>query len=211
MTEIKMLRHIDRQIEYASKYGGPTHTSLLSGSGVYSSPGGCRYIVVEAVGGGGSGAKHDLTSTPGGGGGGGGYFCKVYPAGKYGYTVGTGGVGPTVQNTNGQAGTATIFNTDSAGGGAQGQVTRSGAGGTSVVSNAILCVKGGYGSIGPSDCTSSGGSTYFGTGPPSTRTSDVIDITRLDGQKGSGGSGVGDSLARGGHGGSGYILITEYY
>lgn len=199
-----------RQIDYGVVYGGPTFLEYTVGSGVYSSPIGCSYIVVEAVGGGGGGAKTTLSNTPGGGGGAGGYFKKAYPAGSYNYSVGVGGLGYSSQGTNGQSGTATTFGSDSAGGGGRGQLTLSGLGGSVVCPGAIFTVNGGNGSIGPSGFTSPGGASFFSTPTPSFLIADAT-TAKLTGSRGSGGGGAVDSLQKGGNGGSGVLLITEYF
>lgn len=208
-----VLNKMSRQINFGpdSSASEPTTIELTAGSGVYQSPLECKYIEVEAVGGGGGGAKNNLTNTPGGGGGGGGYFKKRYPAGSYNYTVGSLGLGYSTPGTNGQSGTATIFGTDSAGGGGRGQLTISGSGGTVTAPGAIITLRGGEGSIGPSEFTSSGGSSFFNTGPPFFRMTDLASTTKLNGIRGSGGAGVGDGQTKGGNAGAGFILITEYY
>ena len=202
---------MSRQISVEVEEGGFSSIEYTTGSGTYTSPPNCKYIIVEAVGGGGGGAKNSATLTPGGGGGGGGYFKKRYPPGFYNYSVGAGGLGYTSVNTNGQSGTATTFGTDSAGGGARGQLTSSGAGGTCTVTSAILTTQGGSGTIGPSDFTSSGGGSFYSKGPPIYRNSDLASTSKLNGTRGAGGAGVGDSVARAGLGGSGFIIISEYF
>lgn len=204
---------MSRQIDFgpSSSAREPTTIELTAGSGVYTSPLECKYIEVEAVGGGGGGAKNSSTNTPGGGGGGGGYFKKRYPAGSYNYTVGNLGLGYSTVGTNGQSGTATIFGTDNASGGARGQLTTSGAGGSVTAPGAIITIRGGDGSIGSSEMTSRGGSSFFHPGPPSFRYSDLVPATKLNGLRGSGGAGVGDGQTKAGNAGAGFILITEHY
>lgn len=201
---------MSRTIDYGVQYGGPTFVEYTMGSGVYSSPMGCSYIVVEAVGGGGGGAKTTLSSTCGGSGGGGGYFKKTYPAGSYNYSVGTMGLGYSTQGTNGQSGTATTFNTDSAGGGGRGQLTISGTGGTVTASGALITVNGGNGSLSPSGYITPGGSSFFSIPTPLLSISDAT-TAKITGTRGGGGGGAVDSMTKAGNGGSGVLLITEYY
>lgn len=202
---------MSRTIDYGSTYRGPTYLEYTVGSGVYNSPIGCSYIIVEAVGGGGGGAKNNATLTSGGGGGGGGYFKKQYEPGSYSYSVGSAGLGYSTAGTNGQSGTATTFHTDSAGGGVRGQLLVSGTGGSVTTTNAISIVKGGDGQTsGTSGWTSSGGSSFMATSQKSIDRAEAT-TARINGFRGSGGAGVGDSVTKAGNGGSGVLLITEYY
>lgn len=189
----------------------PTFVELTSGSGTYITPLGCLYIVVEAVGGGGGGAKNSSTLTSGGSGGGGGYFKKQYGAGTYTYTVGTGGLGYSTIGVNGQSGTATIFGSDTANGGSRGQLTISGTGGTVTAPGAMAAVKGGDGqTLNMSGWTTAGGSSFMST---SQLAFDRVEATgtRLNGFRGSGGGGCGDSVTKAGNAGAGVIIIREYY
>ena len=200
----------ERTIDYGTVYGGPTNLEYTLGSGVYNSPIGCSYIVVEAVGGGGGGAKNSATLTSGGGGGAGGYFKKQYPPGSYNYSVGSAGLGYTTNGTAGQSGTATTFGSDSAGGGMRGQLTISGTGGTVSAPNAISTVKGGDGSIGASGFTSPGGVSIMSTNIPSFLREEATG-TKVTAVRGGGGGGVGDSVNKAGNGGSGVLLIRAYF
>lgn len=202
---------MSRTIDYGYNGTSPTYLEYTVGSGVYNSPIGCSYIVVEAVGGGGGGAKNNATLTSGGSGGGGGYFKKQYPPGSYSYSVGLGGLGYSTAGTNGQSGTATTFHTDSAGGGARGQLLLSGTGGSVTATSAISIVKGGDGqTVNMSGWTCAGGASFMSTPQPAIDRAEAT-TSRLNGFRGSGGSGVGDSVTKAGNAGSGVLLIREYY
>jgi len=209
MQLIKMTRTIDYGVSDDVKR--PTYLEYTVGSGTYNSPIGCSYIIVEAVGGGGGGAKNSATLTSGGSGGGGGYFKKQYVPGSYNYSVGSAGLGYSTNGTNGQSGTATVFGSDSAGGGMRGQLTISGTGGSVTATNAISIVKGGDGrTINMSGWTCAGGSSFMATPQQSIDRAEAT-TARINGFRGSGGAGVGDSVTKAGNGGSGVLLITEYY
>lgn len=194
----------------------PTYTQISSGSGTYSSPSGCSYIVVELVGGGGSGGKSSGTSQPGGAGGSGAYQKIRYTPGSYSYSVGTGGVGTAGAGSAGNDGGDTSFGSrisrGGAGGGPPFGSTRGGNGGNTAGSGGIVLVDvaGQAGSFGLSTGVSSiGGSNPFGSCNNTAVSGSTPTIHT--GAKGVGGGGVDQSTATSGAGTNGYILVTEFY
>lgn len=199
----------------AGASGIPTYTKLTSGSGTYTTPANCKYIIVEAVGGGGSGGRTSTTPYSSGGGGGGGYFRKLYLPGSYSYSVGAGGTSPSSPN-NGNNGGNTTFGSDIAGGG-KGGVNLSlygtgGDGGTCTVSDAIISFSGGGGGAGGETISARGGKSYFGYGSGSVYY--VAGSLPLPNAPGIGCGGSGGYFNGGGvssrNGGDGLILISEY-
>lgn len=193
----------------------PTYTILSSGSGTYTSPAGCTYIIVEAVGGGGGGGRsNDLQSA--GAGGAGGYFKMKMPAGSYPYSIAAFANGASSQNTNGTAGNNTTFGTQYAFGGAGGQASsgrKGGEGGGVNIGGSgytpLYAVGGNYGECGIS------GSTYLARGGSSfmyvNNFASISGVSSIPGYKGSGGAGSDAATGTAGNGGGGYIVITEYY
>ena len=192
----------------------PTYTILSSGSGTYTSPAGCTYIIVEAVGGGGGGGRsNDLQSA--GAGGAGGYFKMKMPAGSYPYSIAAFANGASSQNTNGTAGNNTTFGTQYAFGGAGGQASsgrKGGEGGGVNIGGSgytiLYAVGGDYGECGiDSTYLARGGSSFmYVNGIPS-----ISGVSSIPGNKGSGGAGSDAPTGPAGYGGGGYIVITEYY
>lgn len=92
----------------------PTIT-YITATGTYTTPTGCRAIIVECTGGGG-GAAPNAQTAPGtggaGGSGGGGAYSRKYitnPTATYAVTVGAGGAAGVVGGANPGAGGDTIF------------------------------------------------------------------------------------------------------
>lgn len=161
---------------------------ILSVSGTYTCPPGCKYIQVEAVGAGGSGAR-TTGLVSGGSGGSGGYFKKYYTAANYAYTIGTGGAAVITLGGLGLAGGATSFSVDSAGGGAGGALLTGGIGGAVTAANALLKKVGLTGLLG----SKTGGTLLFGT------------------EIGSGGFGAKSIDLGSTAGNNGLIIVTEFY
>lgn len=183
----------------------PTQIILQSGSATYESPPGCVYIDVLCIGAGGAGIR----TSQGGGGGGGAWFKKIFDAGIYSYTTGTGG------GVN-ASGTASVFGGTTAGGGTKGHALYGGEGGVVSGSGFYDSQKGTDAPIlSTATYSSPGGSSYFGDFPQSVNNSDTdFDIlTRINSSSGfgCGGAGVSTSKTAGGLGCDGIIFITEHY
>lgn len=209
-----------------------SQTILLSGSGTYTSLPGCRAAFVRYVAGGGAGGSADgATTSTGAGAGGqsGGWGEKMLSplAASYAYSVGVGGTPGAAGNTAGGNGADTTFGTLTAKGG-------TGGGGSGVAGTAVLITQGGGSGIAgtngdlnaPGDpggagirlsaavaVSGEGGKTPFGPGGKG-------NITHLAGNAApaNSGGGGGGALAlntnadlQGGAGGSGVIVITEYF
>lgn len=205
---------------------------FMSGSGAYTTPAGCSYIKIRGLAGGGGGGGVGGTTGPTGGTGGSTMFNSVTATGgtggagntTSGQVVGPGGAGGT-----GGSGTATFRraggtggnDSDSANGkgagghggdGAQGAPRATGASGAVSAGLAAPANTGGGG--GPaswagtgSPGVAGGGGEYFEAiinGPAASYNYSV-------GIAGTGGIGTGSNAATGGAGGSGYIIVEEYY
>ena len=214
----------------------PTVTGLLSGSGTYTVPSGVKYIIVEMVGGGGGGSGGGLASWGAGGAGGNTTFGTSlhtanggaggntpWNAGGVGGTATLGAGGTRIVQLTGNRGGGSMINVGGdtfpicapgasspfAGGGYGGfYVGAGGAGGTNTGSG------GGGGTYG-SDNTNPG---YGGTGGGSGGymkfliASPNASYAYAVGAGGSAGSaGTGSNTTPGGAGGSGVIIIQEFY
>lgn len=188
-------------------------------SGTYTTPVGCLYIEVYAVGPGGGGAGGVTASARrcGGGGGAGGCAFGIFAAGSYTYTVATGGAGGATTDLPGSDGSGpTIFGTMEAGEGAGGicaltsSATQYMAASSGSTTNALLTI-GGVSAEPPGKQGSRGGANLFTgyTGSGGQWTSSAIDGGV--GERGGGGGGGCNTLASGGNGGNGCITIIEYY
>lgn len=204
----------------------PLTRTILSGSGTYTVPAGCRAIDVECIGGGGAGGGSSTVAASGGGGGGGGAGGRTRklfspPAATYVYAVGAGGTAGAAGATAGNNGADTTFGT----------LTAKGAtGGSGAAAAATTIARGGSGGV-----AGSGGDTNDSgeVGEPGFNTTAALVISGGGGGKGangvivagagtaavagtggggSGGASVSASAAvAGGVGGSGTIIITEFY
>lgn len=175
----------------------PTRQILLSGSSAtYTTPSGCKKLLVEIVGGGGGGGGS--TATNGGAGGDTTFNAIVASGGSGGVAAtgvggagGTGGSGSASARFSGHFGPTSYKPTNANGSAAPANSGLGGGGG---------CYFSG------SRCGGDGGSgervIYEVTSPSATYTYTV-------GAGGTGSTGGGDN--DGGAGGSGYILVTEFY
>lgn len=212
---------------------------FASGTGAtYTKPAGVTDIIVECIGagGGGGGVSNGGVGEAGAGGGGGagGYCRKLFlnAAATYTYTCGVAGTGGAVGNNAGTAGTATTFDSMSAGGGAggagtptsgaAGQYTGPSAGGSS--SGGDINFAGGNSTPGMV-CAGSGTGLAIGGGGGAVPVYGVItpytsvysnSSTGVNGVAGCGGGGgavanhSAGGGAAGGNGGTGFIIVYEY-
>jgi len=212
-----------------------------AGSGTYTTPAGCRAILVECVGGGGGGGGCNTVSSgqvsAGGGGGGGSYSASLIanPVASYAYQVGAGCAGGAAGNNPGATPTATNDTTfgsslvvAKAGGPGQGnssgavtQVTQGGSPAVGVNGTGDLRLDGDGG--GPAICVAAGqgvsGRGGGSGGPYGSRRNETASAGASSGQAGtgygSGGSGgirtAATGTQAGGAGSSGIIVVTEFY
>lgn len=216
-----------------------TKQVLTSGTGAtYTTPAGCVAIKVRCVGGGGGGASSGSSFKYGVQGGGGGGYVEhliVSPAATYTYTIGAGGSGGAGSSTgaDGTSGGNTTFSggTLSAGGGVHGYVDAAsgnrGTGGTASGGNLVNAqgYAGGAGQLNVvSTALASGNATYNGGdgGGSALGAGGAGGISATAGASasantGGGGGGAGYSYnapttySAGGAGGSGVIIVEEYY
>jgi hypothetical protein len=194
-----------------------TYTIYSSGSGTYTPPAGCTSLIVEMVGGGGGGGR-STTATPSWGGNGGGYLKVRYPAVSSSYTVGTGGLGSTTAGVSGSNGVNTTFGTLVAFRGEGGNFDPNGsnslpsANTTTGATSIFINISGGLGANAPSavGAASPGGASFWAAPTPLTIKTTGFGVDSFTGY-GGGGAGVSNSVAAGGYGGSGRIIITEIY
>lgn len=202
-------------------------------SGTYTTPVGCRAIMVEGLGGGGAGGGAAAltggdTLSVGGGGGAGGYFRKliINPAASYAVTIGIGGA--AVVGAVGNPGQTTSFGSVASATGGTGGATSTIASGGSNTSN------GGSGGTAAGGDVSSGGSSggpavqitsgsgfagigaagvLGGAGVPSGSTLNPGGNATGFGSGGGGAviNGSGYPSQHGGSGSPGVVIITEYF
>lgn len=195
----------------------PTYTVYTTGSGSYTSPVGCSYIIVEMCGAGGGGAQNSNTVAPQGGGGG-AYVKARYAPGTYSYAVGAAGAGSAGAGS-GSAGGATTFGSSSALGGAGGTIGQTGpttsAGYvTTGMSLLILGIQGGRGSNAISNSVSPGGTSFWSNATWFYQGPNTQSVQPTSFGYGGGGGGITTtnySTTTAGDGDSGRIFITEYY
>src|SRR5262252_1213613 len=210
-----------------------------AGTGTYTTPAGCRAILVECVGGGGGGGGCNTGTSgqvsAGGGGGGGGYSASLIanPVASYAYQVGAGCAGGAAGANNGATAAAANDTTF----GSSLIVAKSGGPGTGVASSATTSsAQGGSPAVGalgagdikvdgsgggPGFCAASGigfgGRGGAGAVYGSAR-NEAVSVAQ-NGQVGTGPGGGGSGGCRtsstgthsGGAGHDGIIIVTEYY
>lgn len=206
---------------------------LTSGTAAtYTTPAGCRAIDVECIGAGGAGgssAGAASSAGAGAGGGSGGYTRDLIspPAASYTYTVGAGGTPGASGNNAGGAGADTTFGGLTAKGGS------GGAGSGAAAATALVTLAGAGGVAGSGGDINGPGMA----GEPGLRFSATIaqsgdggatprgggargNIAHLAGNAATANTGGGGSGAlslnvnanfQGGAGGSGVIIVTEFY
>lgn len=185
----------------------PTSQIFTSGSGTYYTPPGVSFIVVKAVGGGGNGISPSAGNVSSGGGSG-GYCQKTYNNPKSSYSYAVGG-----------AGSASTFESMSAGGGSDGASgagsggSAGGAGGSSSGGDINLSGGQGGGSDGVVTGTyfmaGAGGNSVFGGGGTSGGTSVGVGGNGATNTGGGGGGSSNGGAAS--SGGSGIVIVEEYY
>lgn len=205
-------------------------TVLTSGSGTYNTPAGAKALRVRLIAGGGAGGGCSSVASSGGGGGGGGsgsYCEKVLspPASSYSYAIGAGGTAGTAGATAGNNGGDTTFGTLTAKGGTGGAgctaavATRAmgGAGGI-VGSNGDINLPGeaGDNSVNTTAAlvaSGSGGNSKLGGGANGVSSQGAgTSAVANSGGGGSGGASISAGAAvAGGVGGSGIIVVEEYF
>ena len=214
-----------------SRSGGGGFIGLINkiyitatGAGTYTPTAGMIQCYVECVGGGGgsSGGNGALPQFLGGAGGGGAYSAKLFTSSEVGtskpYNVGVGGAAgnssaPATVGGNGGDTTFAAIITAGGGVGSPGDVS-SGAGGSASGGDININGQGGVQSVaigvGPSNCGTSGGSSFIGFGGQGLTTNGVGNAGQAYGG-GAGGS-INDASGAvvGAAGSSGIIIITEY-
>ena len=204
-------------------------------SGTYTTPAGCRAIIVElwGAGGGGGGCPAGVSgSYICGGGGAGGTYSRAYianPAASYAYVVGA--RGSAASNATGGTGGATSFGgslVTAPGGGGGGVGTAQTTAGSLSAAGGIpgaagnspngISLTGSTGEQARSTSPGVGGLTLGGT--PGGNGGGVgipvgFNNSGPTGQQGAGGGGAGSSTGNpaqaGGTGGAGMIIVTELY
>jgi len=216
----------------------PTRQAFFSGSGTYTTPAGCRAILVECMGGGGGGGGCNVGSAGqvagGGGGGGGGYSSALIanPVASYAYQVGQGCAGGAAGNNPGATPAAAndttfgaslvVAKAGSPGLGMASSTTSAtcagGAGGVGVSGTGDVRLDGGDGGAALIPAPSIGVAGYGGAGAmygQSRAGSVSLAANGATGYRGSGGTGgirtSASATQSGGAGGWGIIVVTEFY
>lgn len=208
----------------------PTITKYLSGSGNYTPPVGCSYLIVSLAGGGGGGGANtsgngtagtattfgsSLLTANGGGAGIGGFASSNNNAGGLGGTITVNSPAlsiASIQGTQGGTGTVASASTFAFGGdGGAGFFGGQGAGGGPLEAGFDALANsgsGGGGAGGNAAASTNGGSGGGAGGYIRALISAPSGIYAYS--VGGGGAGATGTNA-GGHGGSGFIIIEEYY
>ena len=216
--------------------GGAINVVTFLASGTYTPPAGLRYAEVQCWGAGGAGGGHAITGagqkSVGSGGNGGAMASGVYSAAEIGasiaITIGSGGTG--VAGANGNAGAATSFGalvvTFGGAGGRVGGVTTATAVTSVPVTASLSSVGqvrswtplGGFGVTGSITATGGqGGATMWGgEGIATYLASSGAGGQAAQANTGSGGGGAAayenqGAGRAGGAGGSGIVVIKEYF
>ncbi len=196
---------------------GLASVQIFTSSGTWTKPSGITKVMVEVQGAGGAGTK-GTTNGNRNSGGGGGYAKKLIDVSSIStatVTVGAGGVGSTSSHVTGTDGGNSIWSdgtntvTGSGGGAGVGNTANyeGGLGGTGTGGD--LNVSGGVG--GSSLGSDSGGGSFLGIIPHTQYASSRAG--GIDGILGSGGADIYESYpaaTRGGNGGDGIVIVTEY-
>ena len=190
--------------------GSPSAVQIFTSSGTWTNPG-VSMIMVEVQGGGGSGVRASTATTQNSGGGG-GYARKLIDVSSIStatVTIGAGGAGSTTIDGMGDDGGDSIWsdgtNTLTGSGGAKGSSTdyTPGLGGTD--SGGDLNISGGMGGITTSPI---GGFSFLGYSGQRQHYGSLV--AGCDGVWGGGGATSRKECGRGGNGGDGVVIVTEY-
>ena len=202
---------------WASAAAGLTSVQTFTSSGTWTKPSGITKVMVEVQGAGGSGTKGNTNGNKNGGGGG-GYARKLIDVSSIStatVTVGSGGAGSTSVAVTGADGGDSIWS--------DGTNTVTGFGGEAGIGTTVVYDVGFGGSATGGDLNVSGGmgGSSLGSNTGGGSFLGIIPHTQyaasraggLDGILGSGGSSVHSTYpaaARGGNGGDGIVIVTEY-
>ena len=190
---------------------GLTSVQTFTSSGTWTRPSGITKVIVEVQGGGGAGIRASGTTKQNCGGGG-GYSRKLIDVSSIStatVTIGAGGAGTSTLDGMGDDGGNSIWsdgtNTLTGSGGAKATSTdyTPGVGGTA--SGGDLNISGGYGGLTTSPI---GGGSFLGYG--GQRQHDAAHVVGCDGVLGGGGATARNDCGRGGNGGDGIVIVTEY-
>jgi len=194
----------------------PTSQLFITGSGTYTTPANCLYITVEAIGGGGGGGASGVTPATGTTGGATTFSTLTCNGGVGGVGEGAGGVGGTVAGSTlpiqGGTGENGQYQSGASVGGSGGQGAFGGGGSRGTgISGAVAGITntggGGGGSAGDATNNSSGGGGSGGYGFVQINTPAATYSYAV----GAGGAGASASVQNGAAGGSGVILVREFY
>lgn len=193
--------------------------TLITTSGSYSSPVGCKYIKVFLQAGGGGGGGGSAVLNYGGGGGAGMAALKYYPPGTYGVTIGTGGAGGAV-DVGGSDGTDTVFDTLNVvdistvkyglGGDITAPLTGRGPANTTTDGIRLAVIQSQAGADDVVSISGNGGFTYLSSDGPGSYTTGTSANGGLARFGGGGGGGCG-STGVGSAGANGYVRVIAYF
>lgn len=216
------------------KTGVPTIQRLTSGSGLtYTTPAGCTWLRIRMVGAGGGASSTGTASTSAGGagaatnwdsstliagGGGGGQISGGTPNGFAGGTGGTNTVGGSyvilanIAGSQGGAGSGTLASNIAGGQGGASYFGGQGGSniGTSAGRNAAVNSGSGGGAAGSTSGNTSGAGGGSGGYVEAIISSPAASYVYTVGAKGNGAT-AGTGGVAGGDGGSGLIIVEEYY
>lgn len=215
----------------ATNFTAPTVQTFLSGSGTYTTPTliAPLYLKVTVIGGGGGGGGSGVTSGPNGASGSTSIFNSVNAAGGGGGTgvtvtnggaggaAGTGGTGAAtirLSGNPGMSGPAAVTGTNGGGLGGSSGGGHGGGGGMPVsgaTGNAGVVYGGGGSGCGTGGIAGTSGGGGGGECFQLLIASPSATYGYTVGAGGAGGIGTGTGALTGGAGGSGYIIVEEFY
>lgn len=190
----------------------PTFKVYSSGSGTYTTPTGCTYIIVEMTGGGGGGCLASAGNA-GRGGNSSSYYKFKTTSGSYSYSVGAAGVGALVTPASGTSGGDTTFGTAKCSGGYGGSTALDTNAADSVTYTNLIYMAYTQGTLLTTGYSSPGGRGFWGNSS-GVMTPAYITPGQFVHALGYGTGGAGVCVADwvlSGDGTPGRILITEYY
>lgn len=191
----------------------PTFKVYSSGSGTYTTPTDCTYIIVEMTGGGGGGclANYGVVAR---GGNSSSYYKFKTTSGSYSYSVGAAGVGVFLTPASGTNGGDTTFGTAKCSGGWGGTTALDTNAADSFTYTNLLDVYYTQGTILATGYSSPGGRGFWGSSSGVIQPAYNITPGQFVHALGYGTGGAGVCLSDwvlSGDGTPGRILITEYY